>query len=243
MREAVPGSFAAKAGVFGRALGGALTQKVFGVDPSQYQGLGKSVTPADRQMQAQQMSAPLVKQLAAQTQASFNQEMLALQAREPVPGTPGAFGVLNANDLPSGKRQEVVTRMVDGLIKTLTNNRIQTLQQAEDLADRIGQTDPAAQALTMKNKQTVQNISRQLVANPDRAASSPEVFANFVSGLYYIASQAIFKGDQAATDVAPGADKITVDPKTNQYFINGEKVNYSNSQHIAALKAQGITVK
>jgi hypothetical protein len=235
INEAAPGSFLAKAGVFAQAFGRGLEQQIFGGNRSTASKPG--VTPFDRQSTAAALSDPMIKQLAAQTLASYTQEMLALQAKEPMPGTGSAYGVSKPSLVPAPKRQASITRLVSGVLSALTRDKVKNMNQLSDMINDIGKTDPATQVRSAQEKNKVMELIGLLVTNPDKTATA-RTFQLLVSSLYYLASQVTFKG--GAQDEKA---KVTVDPNSKQFFINGQPVNYSNPQHIAILNSQGITNK
>lgn len=257
VQEAAPGSFAAKAGVFARAAGNALSRQVFGVSPAEK--AGTSVPIAGRESAATLATQPAVKQLANQTLASYNQEMLMLMGQEKIPGS-GAIGVQSVSMVPEAKRLAIINKIVNGLLVGLSNGSVRGINSVDELIQGLkevpegGTIDPTrerAALFTKSAKDSIQKITNMLVRNPETMATA-KTFQNLLANIYYIANQSIFHdkdektpGAEPAKTAAPtsGAEAITVDRSAGKIYVGQQEINLRNPVSINALTQAGATVK
>lgn len=202
-REAAPGSFAAKAGVFGKALAGALTKQAFGVDPSQYRD-SAGVDPA----QINPAVKATVDKVTQQLIQSWPQTVLQIMQNAPTPR--GGRGVTSFSKINTTTISTELTRQIDTLVRSLTGNRFNGMTE-------LVQVDTNAASIQnqqmLKNQQAKMTNAFRILTTTDPSAKPDIVakaWAGVVMAIMTMAQTQIGSGDPEESRLRRA--KITKDP-------------------------------
>ena len=209
LTEAAPGSFAAKAGVFGRAFGRALSQQMFGAAPGGA-ATGQPVAGVARQDVAGQMAKPMVAKISKQLMADYQQNVLELQKRTPNPAT-GTEGVPSPAQVPLNRRIALINGMTNNLLSTLSNQKIKSMVDASNLvADIKAKSDPKdPDQPAVRLVASLKDLAQVQTKIANEAKFTLAEFEDLAYNCYTIASMSTFQGTQDQSVLQKIFQKIT----------------------------------
>lgn len=181
LNEAAPGSFAAKAGVFGSALGKSLLQKI---NPSMNLSAPGGTVAVDPQAQAKLMAQPVIQDLAKKQAGLWNQITTDLLSKN---------NVVDVNDIPPAVRKDALLQQVNSkMLATMSGNQITDYQ---DLTDKLRSADAAT---NKSANDLIRNINASidviLATEPVKQNTAKMVAAwnNLVANVYTAANMVKF---------------------------------------------------
>lgn len=183
VKEAAPGSFAAKAGVFGKAFGNALGKQMFGVD------LAKNAAKTPGKIDTGQLD-PIVQQVAKSMVAPWTQSVSQVMGVSPNPVTRSP-GVTDFKQIDQTLLDKALTVQIDNLVNSLSKGTYKTVADLQTITALVGQenilrigtnniksamdtikkSDPSAVDLTKTFAQMIKsiNILSRMSSSEDRA--------------------------------------------------------------------------
>ena len=218
LNEAAPGSFVSQAGVFGSALGKAITQKIA---PSMNYD-DPATMSLDPQAQAKLIADPVVKDLAKKQAGLWNEIVIDLMKKNNVTDVKD----IAPNLLKNALNQQVNTK----LLSTISGNQITDFR---DLTDKVNSTDAetkrAADELIKKINVSMDAI---LATEPIKQNTAKLVTAwnTLTAGIYSAANMVKFQsgaaaGIPASTGVrVPAGQRLKVTKDNADYYKTAQGV-------------------
>lgn len=233
IKEAAPGSFAAKAGVFGRALAGALSQKAFGVDPNQFRNQA-TVDPNE--------IAPAIKatvnKVAQQMAQTWPQSVLAVMQQSPTAG--GGKGVTSFAKINKPLLMAELTRQTDTLVRSLTGNRYNSMDDL--LKVDVANVSADAQKLTKARQDIIQKsfAALQRVDPSTKPDYVLDLWGKIINSVMGLAKTQVGSGDPEESKLRQS--KVTKDA-TGKIAVNGrilDMTNTADQQTMIKLQTLGL---
>lgn len=231
LSEAVPGSFAGQAGVFGKSVMGALGQR-FLPNANTAQSPGDGVSDVKAQGAAARASAQTVNALAVNQQQMWSRALTDLMTKARNTRT-NQIGVQSVKDLPRNDIERALNSQVNATLQKVSGNKVKDYEQlvgAVDAAAYSGKGREAAQRAVNELKKALGTI---LSTEPSKE-QAPKL-----SRLWQVVAEKIY----TAAGLVTFQPSATQQEKDTQITIGGKPLDPNNPKNAKIITAVDAMLK